>query len=119
MTDKDQRITEIVNRLDSLTLEANALTRELRELTRHEDDNRAYARSSTKDERDTTRTRKQSKNINDHDFEEGDKVIIKNGYKGGRGTKGTVTHTTKTQVTLKDKTGKLYVRKYTNVDKTN
>ena len=49
------------------------------------------------------------------DFKEGDvETSITNGYRMVRGTKGTVTLVTKTQVTLLDKTGKSYRRKYTN-----
>jgi hypothetical protein len=106
MTERDKRITDIINRLDSLTLEANTLTRELRTLiSRDESRARAYV------------NKEEDKEINDHDFKEGQTVIIRNGYQGLRGTIGTVTHTTKAQVTLVDKSGKSHRRKYTNVNR--
>jgi hypothetical protein len=108
MTDKEQRISDIVDKLDSLTLEANVLTHELREPTK-----------PTKDINYTTKRliKEEEKKIasTTNDFVKGEKVIITNGYKGKKGSTGTVTHTTKTQVTFKDESGKTYVRKFTNV----
>ena len=52
-------------------------------------------------------------------FKKGDKAVITNGYQGVvRGTKGTVIHITKTQITLLDKSGKTDRRKFTNLSKT-
>jgi hypothetical protein len=106
ITEREQRITDIINRLDSLTLEVNALTQELKTLIGR-DESRARAYVTTKEDKET----------NDHNFKEGKTVIIRNGYQGLKGTVGTVTHTTKTQVTLLDRSGKSHRRKYTNVNR--
>ena len=110
MTDKERRITELVDKLDALTLEANVVTHQLRELRRPEE----IQEPSHGPQRRTAALRK---NTNDHDFQSGDKAIITNGYRGKRGVEGVVTSTTKTQVTLKDGSGKLYTRKHTNVNR--
>jgi hypothetical protein len=95
MTSKDQRITDIINKRDSLTLEANTLTQELRNLQEQD-----------------------SIVEHNHGFKLGDSVVISNGYQGLRGTKGIVTHITTTQVTFQCRTGKTHRRKYTIVRKT-
>jgi transcription antitermination factor NusG len=101
MTDKDQRISDIIDKLDSLMLEANDLTRELKEQRKQE------GKKSKRDESSTYA----------HGFQKGDKVIITNVYRGRRGTIGIVTHTTKVQVTLLDESGTTHTRKFTNVSK--
>ena len=58
-----------------------------------------------------------SKESSDHNYKIGDKVTIRNLYQGLRGTKGTVTHITKTQLSLVDRSGKTHKRKYANVSK--
>jgi hypothetical protein len=97
MTSKDQRISDIINQLDKLTLEARTLTQELKAL---------------QEQANTVPTTE-----HEHGFALGDSVVITNGYQGLRGTKGVVTKTTATQVTLQDKTGKTHRRKYTNIRK--
>ena len=108
MTEKEQRILEIIDRIESLTSEANSLTQEVRDLRKEEPTRAAVPRAAVV-------TKKDKNNTNDHDFEVGDKVTIKNTYLGSKGTKGTVMHITKTQITLTDKSGKIHKRKYTNV----
>jgi ATP-dependent exoDNAse (exonuclease V) alpha subunit len=103
MTDREQRISDIINRLESLTLEANGLVQQLQELR--------------KPDNDPGRKEKDKNESPSNDFKEGEKVIITNNYRGKRGTIGTVTHTTKKQVTLEDDSGKSYIRKYTNVSR--
>jgi hypothetical protein len=101
MTDKESHISEIVDRLDSLTLEANMLTRELPTL-RTPDVNPTHIHANP---------------THIHNFKKEDKVIIKKGYLGKRGTEGIVTYNTKTRVTLRDGSGKTHTRKFTNVSK--
>ncbi len=50
-----------------------------------------------------------------HHLKEGDLVVIKNTYLGKKGTQGTVSHITKTQVTLQDRSAVFHTRKFTNV----
>ena len=115
MTDKDDRISEIVNRLDSLTLEANTLTHELRELRRQDRAGATHGREGN--EGDERQQQRNNEPVHAHGFSRGERVVITNLYTGRRGTEGTVTHTTRTQVTLRDGTGRTHVRKYTNVRK--
>jgi transcription antitermination factor NusG len=82
---KKHRISEIIKRLDSLPLEANAPTHELRALTQRSD-------------------QKEDPNLNK--FKKGDQVIITNKYRGQEGRREFVTHTTTKQVTLEDNFGK-------------
>jgi hypothetical protein len=103
--DRKQRVSDIVDRLSSLTLEANLLTHELRELGRTSGDP-----THTPNEEEEKKS-----NPTTNDFEKGEKVVITNGYRGNKGTTGTVTHVTRTQVTFKDNSGKKHVRKFTNV----
>jgi hypothetical protein len=98
MTDKEKRITDILNKLNSLTLESSILANELRAL---------------RDEHTGT-----TSTATTNDFKEGDKVTITNFYKGKKGTKGVVTRVTKKQVTIKDEAGKTHIRKLTNIKKT-
>ena len=53
--------------------------------------------------------------MNDHGFKKGDKGIVASGCQGVRGAEGAVTHVTKTQLTLFDKSGKMHRRSFTNV----
>ena len=117
MTKKDLRITEIVNRLDSLTLEANTLTRELKTLREAEEDTTGTTRAHAATNNNEDETNKK-KGANLHGFKKGDRVRITNIYRGQRGTEGTVTYVTKSQVTLRDDTGRLHTRKFTNIRKT-
>jgi ATP-dependent exoDNAse (exonuclease V) alpha subunit len=91
------RISDIIDRLNALTLEANALICELRVLT------------SPGEPGD----RKKDPSVNN--FKKGDQVIITNNYRGQRGTTGVITHVTEKQVTLEDGRGKKFTRKFTNV----
>ena len=94
MNDNEQQIANLIQRIDSLTLEANGLTRELQELTR---------------QRETT----------NNELEEGDTVVITNNYLGQRGTTGVVTNVTSKEVTLRNtETGRRYTRKKSNVRRT-
>lgn len=102
-----KRIQEIIERLDSLTLEANTLTKELRTLT-----------SAQEDEDKPEAKQKVYPAGFLHDFRRGDRVKITNTYKGNKGKKGTVTSVTKTQVTLIDSDGETHTRRFSNVQLT-
>jgi hypothetical protein len=102
MTDNDRRISDIVDKLESLSLETTALTRELRELKAPNDTNNNTVTNPNPSY--------------PHNFVIGNRVIIRNGYLvGKRGTIGAVTDTTKTRITLRDDTGNWQTRKYTNI----
>ena len=102
---REERITEIVDRLSSLTLEAQELTQELKDLRAPPDVNPRTRVPNTSTLHPT----------HDHGFTEGNRVVIRNGYKGARGTQGIVIFTTKQQVTLQDGRGKTHTRKYSNL----
>jgi hypothetical protein len=120
MTDKEHRIKDIVNRLDSLTLEANTLTSELKELLT-EDTTQNIKDAPTYKSENRNETRKQRQRGNQvtklNNFEIGNRVYITNKYRGKQGIEGKITYVTTNQVTLTDEAGKKYVRKYTNVRK--
>ena len=113
MTEKERRISDIVNKLKSLTLEANVLTHELGEL-RRPNESPLHAHGS-KGNKVKSVIKKEKNTSYEHDFIEGDKVVITNGYQKKRGTEGTVIHTSRTQVTIKDQAGTIYVRKSVNL----
>jgi hypothetical protein len=89
-------ISEIINILHSLSLEANALTCKLQVLTQRSD---------------------QKKDPNVNKFKKGDQVTITNKYRGQECRRGIVSRTTTKQVTMEDGFGKKYTRKFTNVKK--
>ena len=95
--DRDQRISTIINRLDSLALESRNLTQELRTLV------------------EPTEEEDEDEGTYDHSYRIGDRVVIKNTYLQQKGTVGTVTNLTKSQVILVDNTGKIHTRKHTHV----
>ncbi len=76
-----QRITNIINKLELLSLRTSTLTRKLRQLRQR--DGQANQAKPTSTEYD-------------HNLKEGDRVIIKNAYLRKKGTEGTVLYTTKT-----------------------
>jgi hypothetical protein len=106
MADDEQRITDIVNRIGTLTLEANTLTNELRNLRE-----RNYGTARTVQ----TETTVPNVPTFEHGFEIGDRVAITNRYQGKQGTEGIVTSITRTRITLQDVTGRKHIRKHTNV----
>jgi hypothetical protein len=94
MSNKDQQISALIRRIDSLTLEANSLTRELQGLMNQQP----------------------VRNENSNDFQIGDSVVITNNYLGQRGTTGIITHITPKRITLRNEaTGREYTRKNSNV----
>jgi hypothetical protein len=116
MTEKEHHIKDIVNRLDSLTLEANTLTREL--LTKDKTQSSTNAPTSKSADINEPKQRQRGDGVTKlNNFEIGDRVHITNKYRGKQGIKGKVTYVSMNQVTLKDDAGKKYVRKYTNVKK--
>jgi hypothetical protein len=98
---EQQHIDEIINELTSLSLRTNTLTHELKRL-RQQDRQESPPTSNPK---------------YDHDFNEGDRIVIKNAYLGKKGTEGKVSYVTRTQVTLQDDSGRFHTRKFTNVGK--
>jgi hypothetical protein len=130
MTDKERLITDIINRLEILTLQTNILSRELREL-REQDRRPARTRrvfdgpAAPSTQHGTTRHAYQTKPVQsartptyEHDFQPGDRVIVTNGTK--RGLEGRVFQVVAgQQVTFRDQTGYTFVRKHTNLRKLN
>ena len=106
----DLRTTEIIERLEVLTLEANTLVKELRQIKRQEQEQEQEQDSNNQTAPPTNPKRNQ--------YKIGDQVTIVNNYRGKKGTNGTVSHTTRTTVTLIDRTGKTYTRRHTNVTRT-
>lgn len=116
MSGDERRITEIIDRLDALTIEASDLTGELRDLRRR---TRAAQREVPARTRTAQREvpRERSVTTFEHGFEVDDQVVITNLYQGFRGTRGTVTGITSQFVTLRDANGRSYTRKCTNLRK--
>ena len=95
--DRENRINNIIDRLEKLTIEAKDLTQELRHL---QSPAAATAPPS---------------NTYDHPYRIGDKVIITNAYLGKKGICGTVTAISAKRVTLTDASGRKHTRKPTNI----
>ena len=97
--DRDnRRISTIIDRLERLTIEAQDLTQELRQL---------QSPPAIPQQLPTTNY--------DHPYKIGDRVVITNSYLGKRGVSGTVTNTTEKRVTLTDDTGRSHTRKPSNI----
>jgi len=116
MKGNDNRIDEIINRLESLQLEMGSLTAELRSMREHTRVRADHVASSNL-VNGASRIRQQSSAVAmfEHGLKAGDDVVITNNYKGQRGICGKVIHVTGTWITLRDDSGKLYKRKYSNV----
>ena len=106
-------ITDIVDRLEALTLQTNALVAELR-AARLQELRENNARSQQWGPEVTPPRRTPTFH---HGYEEGDRAIITNRYLGQRNTEGTVTHVTEQRVTIVDSTGNTYTRKPSNLRK--
>jgi hypothetical protein len=92
---EQQQISDIVDELHLLSLRTATLTHKLKQLQKGgKQDNKAKPTGPTYD----------------HGFKRGDRVVIKNSYLGKRGTKGRVSYTTKTQITLQDEHEEVYKR---------
>ncbi len=99
---EQQQITDIVTELEILSLRTSTLICELRQL---------------RQKRGHTDRTKSRNTEHDHDLKEGERVVIKNTYLGKKGTEGTISYTTKAQVTLQDESGTFHTRKFTNVER--
>ena len=99
---EQQQITDIVNKLEVLSLRTSTLIRKLRQLQQ---------------KRGHTNQAKPHNTEHNHDLKEGERVVIKNTYLGKKGTEGTISYTTKAQVTLQDESGTFHTRKFTNVER--
>ena len=101
-TQEQQQITDIINELEVLSLRTSTLICKLRQLQQ---------------ERGHTNQAKPNNTEHNHDLKEGERVVIKNTYLGKKGKEGTVSYTTKSQVTLQDKSGIFHTQKFTNVER--
>jgi hypothetical protein len=107
------RLTEIIQRLELISLETKSLTRELRELQQR--DERDARRANGRATQDTTRSARAPDRSVLHSFETGQPVEITNAYGYLQGTRGIVTHATRTKINIVDSTGRTHTRKYNNV----
>ena len=82
---EQQQITDIINKLEVLSLRTSTLIRKLRQL---------------RQKRGHTNRAKPNNTEHNHDLKEGERVVIKNTYLGKKGTEETILYTTKAQVTL-------------------
>ena len=105
---KQVQINQIINQLETLSLETVRLTEELKAL------------------QGTTGTTKRKKGnplcnpiqvlfTNDNPYNIGDEVEITNSYRGQKGISGIVTHVSKKQVKLTSPAGQEYSRAFKNV----
>ena len=110
MTEED-RISQIINRLEELTLESQILTRELHQLN--------LTKTTTVETTPLVPTHNEttplSTTINETKFKVGDRVKITNKYRNQYGVIGVVTRVTAKQVILTDSSGQEYKRKLTNL----
>lgn len=79
-------------------MEANALTQQLKSLP-------------------DPKVKVDTDHVSPYIYKIGDQVEIVNNYRRKKGTKGVVTHVSKSLVTLQDETRKLHTRKHTNLKK--
>ena len=95
------KIKDLVNKLETLTIETRQLTQELKRL--QENTTNLSINTNTQEAADS------------NPYKIGDRVIITNSYRGKKGTRGSIIATTTSLVTLIDHNGKEYKRKHTNV----
>ena len=100
-SNNEQRISDIIQRLSTLAIETQELTEELQTITE---------RTPHRSERTPIQ------HNNDHTFQIGDRVVIKNKYLGHQGTYGTIISVTKKQVTLQSQNGTVHTRSYKNIN---
>ena len=106
MTRKEDRVTEIIDKLQTLSLKTNTLAKELAHLQEE-------VRQEKKD-KDKNNQEEEPKNT----YTIGDRVTITNTYRGKKGTTGVIMNVTRTRVTLRDDFGKSHTRASLNVSKT-
>ena len=104
MVRTDKEISDIIDELDSLSIQANALVRRLRRARLAEQGVRSGAQAPRTE-------------TYPHGYEVGDRVVITNRYLGQKNTQGQVTHITAQRVTLVDSSGNRYTRKPSNLRK--
>lgn len=107
----DERVQEIIDRLQDLAIESVNLTDELRRITRAP----PTARHPSPPPPPPPPEPQPRARTNAHSYVVGDYVVITNNYKWKRGTRGIVTHVSPTQVTLLDEQGETHTRKHTNI----
>ena len=98
-----EQIKDLIQKIEALTIETSQLTQELNRLQET-----VIIPYNSPDTQETNTGTTNSYHI-------GDRVIITNSYLGKKGTRGTVTATSAKQVTLIDRNGKEYKRRYTNI----
>jgi hypothetical protein len=114
MTEEDDRISDIINRLEDLSVESRTLTQELRQLNLVRSARGETPPTAPRVARGTP-TLVEPQAPFEHQFEIGDQVKITNRYRKQFGIVGKVTHVTTTQVTITDASGQTYRRHHSNV----
>jgi hypothetical protein len=102
---QEEKINQIVNQLETLSLESVRLTKELKAL------------QATKKDRIPTRRANPIQVIftNNNPYNIGDEVEITNNYRRQKGIIGVVTHASKKQVKFTSASGQEYSRAFKNV----
>ena len=111
----NNRLTEIIQRLERLAIETKDLTTELRELQQR--DGRTNERS-TQERNEKGRQTQERRSTTPkvlHNFKKGQTVEITNTYGNVKGTRGVINYMTRATVSLVDETGTLHTRKHNNV----
>jgi hypothetical protein len=105
----EDNISSIIDRLEVLSLQTNALVLELRAARLREQGSDARA------QRAPPATPPRQPATFRHGYAVGDRAIITNRYLGQRNTEGRVTYVTEQRVTIVDGSGNLYTRKPSNL----
>ena len=124
-TPAEERITDLIERIEAITLETQDITRELRQLqeqqlTTGQPNSVTTEPSEPPSVYTPTATAIPQENLprspaTTHDFHIGDRAIITNSYLGKKGTSGVVIAISPKQVTIRDKNGRSHKRKHTNL----
>jgi len=106
---KEEKINQIIDQLETLSLESVRLTKELKAL-------QVTTSNTKKKAKVTTRANPiQVKYSRDNPYNIGDEVEITNNYRRQKGITGVITHVSRKQVKLTSVSGQEYSRAFKNV----
>jgi chromosome segregation ATPase len=108
------RLSEIIQRLEHISLETTELTKELKELQQRDERDARRANTLSAQHR-AIRTTQAPKRSELHNFKQGQAVEITNDYGDLKGTRGVITNATRTRVTIIDNAGRSHTRKFNNI----
>ena len=106
---KEEQINQIINQLETLSLESVRLTKELKALQA------TTGTTETKKRIPLRRNPIQVLFTKDNPYNIGDEVEITNNYRRQKGISGVVTHVSKKQVKFTSPSGQEYTRSFKNV----